>query len=128
MRWSPSCARKLRSIAVPRDAKVLRRLVNRLEAKVDDPTGFLRVNWELHRALAEMAGNAPLEMLYCNLLDYVQEGLQDVELESESFNGRDNLEVHRELVEAVIAGEPVRLRVAIERHTPIAARWSPDAS
>jgi DNA-binding FadR family transcriptional regulator len=110
----------------PRDAKALRRLVARLEEKVEDPVGFLHVNWELHRKLAEMGGNAPAEMLYLTLLDYVEEGVQEVEPESQSFNGRDNLEIHRELVEAVIAGEPKRLDRAIESHTPIAERWSQD--
>jgi DNA-binding FadR family transcriptional regulator len=108
----------------PRDAKALRRLVARLQTMVDDPIGFLEVNWDLHRKLAEMGGNAPLEMLYLTLLDYVQEGIEDVAPQSEVFNGRENLEIHRELVEAIIAGEPKSLRRAVERHTPIAEQWT----
>jgi DNA-binding FadR family transcriptional regulator len=106
-----------------RDAKVLRGFISRLEQQVDSPPEFLRVNWALHRRLAAMGGNAPLETLYLTLLDYVEDGLQAVESDRE-FDGVDNLEVHRELVEAIIAGEPKRLARAIERHTPMAARWA----
>jgi DNA-binding FadR family transcriptional regulator len=106
-----------------RDATVLRRLISRLAEQLDEPAGFLRVNWDLHRRLARMGTNAPLETLYLTLLDYVEAGLEGV-VDDGLFNGQANLEVHRELVEAVIAGEPARVASAIERHTPMADRWA----
>jgi DNA-binding FadR family transcriptional regulator len=108
-----------------RDATILRRFISRLEEQTDDPAGFLRVNWDLHRRLARMGANAPLETLYLTLLDYVEDGLQRV-VDDGFFNGQTSLEVHRELVEAVIAGEPARVASAIERHTPMADRWAQD--
>jgi DNA-binding FadR family transcriptional regulator len=101
-----------------RDAKALRGLISRLEREVDDPAGFLHANWALHRRLAHMGRNAPLEALYLTLLDYVEHALDGV-VGDEFFDGTANLEVHRELVEAIIAGESARLARAIERHTPL---------
>jgi DNA-binding FadR family transcriptional regulator len=110
-----------RSAAV--DAEALRSLVAELEGAANDPAAFLRINWRLHRRLVKMGGNAPLETLYLVLLDYVEDGLDGV-TGDESFDATANLAVHRELVEAIIAGEPERLNRAIERHTPMADRWA----
>jgi len=41
----------------------------------------------------------------------------------EFFDAEKNLQVHEELVEAVIDGDLKRLAKAIERHTPMADRW-----
>ena len=109
-----------------RDAAALRSLIRRLEAEVGDPEAFLRVNWALHRRLAQMGRNAPLKTLYLTLLDYVDDGLQGV-VGDQHFDGVGNLKVHRELVEAVVAGNPRRLAKAIERHTPMANRWAQTA-
>ena len=106
-----------------RDATALRSFVVRLEGEVEDPAAFLRVNWALHRRLAQMGGNAPLKTLYLTLLDYVDDGLQGV-AGDRHFDATGNLEVHRELVESIIAGDPRRLGEAVKRHTPMAARWA----
>jgi DNA-binding FadR family transcriptional regulator len=108
-----------------RDATALRGFITRLEEQVGDPEAFLSVNWALHRRLAKMSRNAPLETVYLTLMDYVEDGLEGVAADG-SFNGADNLTVHRELVEAIIAGEPTRLARAIERHMPMADRWAED--
>jgi DNA-binding FadR family transcriptional regulator len=42
----------------------------------------------------------------------------------EHFDAIDNLAVHRELVEAILDGDPDRLAQATDAHTPIAERWS----
>ncbi len=102
-----------------RDATALLGLVTRLQKRVDDAAGFLRVNWALNRRLARMGRNAPLQTLYLTLLDYVEDGLEGV-AGDRTFLGTTDLEAHRELVEAIIAGEPKRLAAAIERHTPLA--------
>jgi DNA-binding FadR family transcriptional regulator len=109
-----------------RDATALRGFITRLEEQVGDPAAFLSLNWALHRRLAKMSRNAPLETVYLTLMDYVEDGLEGVAAD-ESFNGADNLTVHRELVEAIIDGEPKRLARAIGRHMPMADRWADDA-
>ena len=111
-----------------RDAKALRDLIARMEEHTDDPAEFLRLNWSLHRRLAQMGANAALTSIYLMLMDTVQDGLSDV-TPDDSFDGEANLAVHRELIEAIIGTKLKRLEKAIDRHTPIAARWmaaSPD--
>jgi len=105
-----------------RDAKALRGIVTRMEDKATEPGDFLRLNWDLHRRMAKMGSNAPLKTLYLTLLDFVQDGLEEVRGD-EFFDAEGNLEVHRELVEAIIDGDPRRLAHAIEQHTPMADRW-----
>ncbi len=106
----------------PADAKALRQIVSRMQKQTDNPKAFLRLNWDLHRRMAKMSANAPLKTLYLTLLDFVDEGLDDV-TGDEFFDAEKNLAVHEELVEAVIDGYPERLSKAIERHTPMADRW-----
>jgi DNA-binding FadR family transcriptional regulator len=103
------------------DAKALRSIVAKMR-KAADPKTFLRLNWDLHRRMARMAVNAPLKTLYLTLLDFVDDGLENV-TGDEFFDAAENLAVHEELVEAVIKGDPKRLEKAIERHTPMADRW-----
>jgi DNA-binding FadR family transcriptional regulator len=105
-----------------RDGKALRQIIAKMATNTDEPAEFLRLNWDLHRRMAKMGGNAPLKTLYLTLLDFVQDGLQDVRGD-EFFDADGNLAVHRELVEAVIEGDQRRLARAIDQHTPIADRW-----
>jgi DNA-binding FadR family transcriptional regulator len=109
----------------PRDARALRQIVGRMERRLDEPLEFLRLNWELHRRMANLCSNEPLRMLYLTLLDYVEDGLQEVESD-EFFDADANLRVHQELVEAIIANEPRRLSKAIQLHMPMADRWVED--
>jgi DNA-binding FadR family transcriptional regulator len=106
----------------PRDEKALRQIIDEMERHTDDPGEFLRLNWDLHRRLARMGANAPLRTLYLTLLDFVQDGLDDVSGD-EAFDAQENLAVHRELIEAIIDGSRARLTSAIDRHMPIADRW-----
>ena len=118
----PLVAREAAKHCRARDAKALRQTIARME-KAADPAEFLRLNWDLHRRMAKMGGNAPLTTLYLTLLDFVQDGLEDVRGD-EFFDAEGNLAVHRELVEAIIAGDDLpRLARAIEQHTPMADRW-----
>jgi DNA-binding FadR family transcriptional regulator len=105
-----------------RDASTLRAIVERMEEHVDEPAEFLRLNWSLHRQLAGMGSNAALTSIYLTLMDFVEDGLREVEPD-DAFDGRDNLAIHRELVEAIIDDQPRRLQKAIDRHTPVADRW-----
>lgn len=104
------------------DAKALRRIVARMRKQSSTPAEFLGPNWDLHRRMAKMGRNAPLKTLYLTLLDFVDDGLSDVTSDA-GFDAEESVEVHEELVEAVIADDPKRLARAIESHSPIADRW-----
>jgi DNA-binding FadR family transcriptional regulator len=118
----PLVCREAATHCRPADAKALRQTIARMQKQTDNPKAFLRLNWDLHRRMAKMCANAPLKTLYLTLLDFVDEGLDDV-TGDEFFDAEGNLTVHEELVEAVIDGDPKRLAKAIEKHTPMADRW-----
>jgi DNA-binding FadR family transcriptional regulator len=118
----PLVCREAAAHCRPADAKALRQIVARMQKETEKPRAFLRLNWDLHRRMAKMSTNAPLKTLYLTLLDFVDEGLDDV-TGDEFFDAAGNLAVHEELVEAVIDGDPKRLAKAIEQHTPMADRW-----
>lgn len=104
------------------DAKALRAIVSRMQKQTDNQKEFLRLNWDLHRRIAKMGTNAPLKTLYLTLLDFVDDGFDQVPGD-QVFDAEKNLRVHEELVEAVIDGDRKRLAKAIERHRPMADRW-----
>jgi DNA-binding FadR family transcriptional regulator len=105
-----------------RDAATLRKAIAEMEAHADRPAEFLRLNWALHRRLARMGDNAALTTIYLTLMDFIEQGLDDVSSD-EYFDSAANLAIHRDLVEAIIEGDPKRLTKAIRRHTPVAERW-----
>jgi DNA-binding FadR family transcriptional regulator len=109
------------------DAKALRGIVAKMRKGTDRAEDFLRLNWDLHRRMAKMGGNAPLKTLYLTLLDFVEVGFDEVGGD-EFFDAEENLRVHEELIEALIEGKPRRLAKAIEQHTPIADRWGGGAA
>jgi GntR family transcriptional repressor for pyruvate dehydrogenase complex len=111
----------------PRDARELRAIVASMGEAVHDPREFLALNWRLHRRLAAMCSNAPLKTLYLTLLDFVEEGLQDVGADA-FYDGQENFRAHDTLIEAIIDGDRWQLERAIERHWPMASRWSADST
>jgi DNA-binding FadR family transcriptional regulator len=119
----PLVCREASQYCDARLARRLRSIVGQMERHVSDPARFLKLNWELHRHMARAARNQPLKALYLTLLDFVEGELSDVRGD-EHFDARENLAVHRELVEAIVAGDPKRLARASEAHTPIAESWS----
>ena len=121
----PLVCREAAAHCRPADAKALRAIVARMRKQTDHPAAFLRLNWDLHRRMAKMGTNAPLKTLYLTLLDFVDDGLADVNPD-EFFDAENNLAVHEELVEAIIDGSPKDLEKAIEKHTPMANRWIGD--
>ena len=118
----PLVCREASQFCQAADSAALRSIVDRMSGVPNDPAGFLQLNWELHRRLAGMCANVPLKGLYLTLLDYVQDGIEDVRGD-ELFDSTDNLNVHQRLVEAIIAGDARQLEEAIRDHTPIAERW-----
>jgi len=123
----PLVCREASQYCTAKHARAFRAVIDRMERSIDDPAEFLRLNWELHRRLAGAARNQPLKTLYLTLLDFVESELADVRGD-EGFDARENLGVHRELVEAIVEGNQSRLRKAIEAHMPIAERWADEGT
>lgn len=109
------------------DAEALRAIALEMRGTAGEPRAFLELNWRLHRRMARMCRNVPLKGLYLTLLDYVEDGIEQVTGDA-MFDADRNHDVHHRLVEAVIDGDPARLDAAIEAHTPISARWGDAAA
>jgi DNA-binding FadR family transcriptional regulator len=99
-----------------RDIRELKRIVKSMQATVDDPAAFFKCNWALHRRIAELCRNGPLRSMYLALIDFLEFSIQQAELSD--FDGRAMIAVHRDLVEAIDAGEGPQLDAAIEAHRP----------
>ena len=98
------------------DIRALNQIVAKMATQLDDPRGFFRSNWRLHRRLARLCRNAPLRNMYLSLID-VLEPIVD-RAEHGEFDGPGHLRVHRDLVAAIDGGEGPELEAAVERHRP----------
>jgi GntR family transcriptional regulator, transcriptional repressor for pyruvate dehydrogenase complex len=113
----PLVCREAARAARPADVAELRATVERMEALVDDPPAYFRANWELHRLLALLSGNAPLRSIYLTLVGYLEQALEGAVFDA--FDGPASAAVHRELVEAIAQGPGPRLEAAIAAHAPL---------
>jgi DNA-binding FadR family transcriptional regulator len=98
------------------DIRALRKILASMERHADDPAAYLDLDWALHRRIAKMCRNAPLHSIYLTLIDV----LQDASAAGAETDEAD-LAVHRELVDAIAAGEGPGLDAVIDRHTAAAA-------
>jgi len=99
------------------DMRELRALVRRMSGHADDPAGYFKLNWALHRRIASLCRNAPLRSIYLTLLDYLEASLDRAEYGP--FDGEASVAVHRELVEAIDEGPGRRLDRALAKHSPL---------
>jgi len=99
------------------DIRELRTIVDRMDEHLDDPAGYFKLNWALHRRIAALSRNAPLRSIYLTLLDYLEASLDRAEYSG--FDGPASVAIHRELVEAIDDGEGPRLAAAVAAHTPL---------
>jgi DNA-binding FadR family transcriptional regulator len=102
------------------DIRDLKRIVKEMQAAVDDPVAFFKCNWALHRRIAQLCRNGPLRSMYLALIDFLEMSIDRAEFSD--FDGPALVAVHRELVEAIDAGESPRLDAAIDAHEPTTHR------
>lgn len=96
------------------DVAELRSLVDALDRAADWPT-FLHANWALHERIAGICPNATARAVYTatlGLLDGTTPHPDDVDPAYRA--GR--VQVHRDLVEAIAAGDEPAVRAAVARH------------
>jgi DNA-binding FadR family transcriptional regulator len=99
----------------PSDAADLREILAAMRQGIAEPRALLHGDWRLHRRIAEIAANPLLRVLYLTTLDLVEEAA-DRAPDAAARGGERTLDVHEELVEALIAGQTARLARAVERH------------
>jgi GntR family transcriptional regulator, transcriptional repressor for pyruvate dehydrogenase complex len=100
------------------DVRELRAIVADMEARTGDARAYFELNWGLHRRIARVGRNAPLHSIYLTLLDLIEDGAVPGGLRQ--FDPNDDVDAHRELVEAIAEGPGPRLDAAIECHTALA--------
>lgn len=107
------------------DARAFRALLARMHEAFDDPGTYLVRNWNLHRRVAQCVQNPPLHSIYLVVLDAPEVTLASVPYDLDSVE--QHLAMHAELVEALVAGDPPRLEVALQRHAagPLLATHAP---
>jgi DNA-binding FadR family transcriptional regulator len=104
------------------DARRLRRLLAAMEACSGSPSEYLRRNWDLHEAIAQLSDNELLRTIYLSLLDAARDSITDVRSDNDDENWwRANWQLHVELVEGIVSGDPERAARAAEAHTPMSA-------
>lgn len=93
----------------------------------DDGIGFLRANWKLHAAIADVSPRPILQAFYVSLLNLVEEHTiavaSDAEQPLAGFHN-DRHDVHVRLVDAIAARDLPEALVVLEEHNAGIARPS----
>ncbi|WP_055479872.1 FCD domain-containing protein [Sphaerimonospora mesophila] len=102
------------------DAEDLDRLLEQLRATWRDRVAGLRNNWRLHRRIAEIVPNPVLKTVYLNLLAYV-ESHDDFYVADDGIppNSRVRLQIHEDLIAAIVAGDRAAAADAVRRHQTV---------
>ncbi|WP_223693881.1 FadR/GntR family transcriptional regulator [Leifsonia poae] len=102
------------------DIDDLERLLDELRTNWADRIDGLRSNWRLHRRIAEIAPNPMLKVVYLNLLAYVEANEEPYARDAGiPPNSVVRLEIHEELVAAIIAGDAEAAARAVRRHQTV---------
>ena len=97
------------------DIRALQAILAKMLDNLDNPQAYMRYNTAFHRRIAKLTSNAPLRSLYLTLLDFFEHNLERAAHLPDAV-APDNIEVHRQLVDAIEAGEGPQLESAIARH------------
>jgi DNA-binding FadR family transcriptional regulator len=89
-------------------------VLERMRASVAEPFGYLRQTWALHRRVAQVCPNLPLRSIYLTVLDSLEDAVEQTEIDP--FDALAHLEVHRELIAAIVDGPGDRLERALRVH------------
>ncbi len=96
------------------DIRALKAILASMEAHLDEPLAYVRDNTAFHRRIAKLCGNIPLRSLYGMLVDFFEHRLERRELPR--VLNAENIEIHRQLADAIDGGEGPALEEAIRRH------------
>jgi DNA-binding FadR family transcriptional regulator len=97
------------------DALELREIVAAMRSEASRPRQLEHSEWRLHRRIAAIAANSLVRIVYLATLNLIEEVTDRTSVAS-MLDREKTLEVHEELVEALIADHPDRLARALERH------------
>jgi DNA-binding FadR family transcriptional regulator len=96
------------------DIRALRSILASMSAHLDGPSAYARYHTAFHRRIARLSPNAPLRSMYVTLLDFFENDLAARDLPVAVHPG--NVDVHRQLADAIEQGEVPELEWAARRH------------
>ena len=89
----------------------------------------MRLNWDLHEAIAHLSDNQLLRTIYVALLDAAREAVTEVRVDHQDGDWwRSNWQLHVDLVEGIASGDPEHAARAAAAHTPVFTLQAGDAS
>jgi DNA-binding FadR family transcriptional regulator len=98
------------------DGRELESLITAMSRNLDDISQFVSLNWDLHTRIAAISPNAVLRGIYVGLYEFVNQ----VSLVSPQPRDADymqqRMKVHRELVDAILAGDVAAAQRAADAH------------
>jgi len=99
------------------DIADLKKLIRTMKRSGDDPETYMRSNWALHRRIAEITPNNLASATYLGTTNYIADSSEHVESDDEVGDYlRKRIDLHVELVDAIIAGDVERTIAAAARH------------
>jgi DNA-binding FadR family transcriptional regulator len=103
------------------DVADIKKLLAKLKsAAAKGRTPFLLANWDLHERIARISPNQTASALYLSMTRFVREhavvATHAAVPESAAEWLRIRIEIHEELVDAIIAGDTRRVKIAVEKH------------
>jgi len=96
------------------DIRALRSILASMSAHLDQPRAYARYNTAFHRRVASLTPNVLLRSMYVTLLDFFENDVAADNLPATVHP--DNIDVHRQLIDAIEQGEAPELEAAIRRH------------
>ncbi|MEU4228510.1 FCD domain-containing protein [Nonomuraea sp. NPDC026600] len=101
------------------DISDLRKLMTALKRATTSTDRFMRANWALHERIAEITHNHLAKAVYLSMTRCITDLSEHADPDDDSRTEdylRLRVEVHAELVEAIIAGDVARTAAAVDRH------------
>jgi GntR family transcriptional repressor for pyruvate dehydrogenase complex len=103
------------------DVADIKKLLAKLKSAVaKGTTTFLLTNWDLHERIALISPNQTASALYLSMTRFVREhavvATHDASPESATEWLHIRMETHEELINAIIAGDTRRVKIAVEKH------------
>ncbi|MBP0456446.1 FadR/GntR family transcriptional regulator [Streptomyces montanisoli] len=99
-----------------KDGRELKSLIAAMKKNLDDVPRFLSLNWDLHVRIAAISPNAVLRGTYVGLYEFVNHVSLVNPQPRDSDYLTQRLEVHSDLVDAILAGDASAARQAAHAH------------
>lgn len=111
------------------DIEDLQRSMVSMAAHDNDWAAFMAANWSLHERIAAITPNELARAVYVGTIRCVAElsvHAQTAEMDDAVDYLASRVEVHAQLVDAIVSGDAERTRTAVEAHRGISVGSSPD--